>query len=124
MTVPRPFVWRKVRDFRPDIVHVVNPFFLGPFGLMFAKRLGVPTLASFHTDIARYAGHYGVGFISSALWAYMRNIHNRADVNLCPSTAIRKDLIDMALSVCVGGSAALTPNTLPLARVMKRCAPV
>lgn len=94
VSVPRPYVWHKVRDFRPDIVHVVNPFFLGPFGLMFAKRLGVPTLASFHTDVARYAGHYGVGFISSALWAYMRNIHNRADVNLCPSTAIRADLID------------------------------
>jgi glycosyltransferase involved in cell wall biosynthesis len=94
VNVPRPFVWRKVRDFRPDIVHVVNPFFLGPFGLMFARRLGVPTLASFHTDVARYADHYGVGFVASALWAYMRNIHNRADVNLCPSTAIRKDLID------------------------------
>lgn len=94
VNVPRPFVWRKLQAFRPDIVHVVNPFFLGPFGLMFARRLGVPTLASFHTDVARYAGHYGVGFVASALWAYMRNIHNRADVNLCPSTAIRKDLID------------------------------
>lgn len=61
---------------------------------MFARQLGVPTLASFHTDVARDVGHYGFGFISSPVWAYMRNIHNRADVNLCPSTAIRKDLID------------------------------
>lgn len=94
VNVPRPFVWRKVRDFRPDIVHVVNPFFLGPFGLMFARWLGVPTLASFHTDLARYAEHYGYGFIAPALWAYMRNVHNRAEVNLCTSTAIRKDLIE------------------------------
>ncbi|MCC6457232.1 MAG: glycosyltransferase family 1 protein [Caldilineaceae bacterium] len=94
VNVPRPFVWRRVRDFRPDVVHVVNPFFLGPFGLMFARWLGAPTLASFHTDLARYAHAYGYGFIAPALWAYMRNIHNRADVNLCTSTAIRKDLID------------------------------
>ncbi len=93
MNVPRPFVWRKLRDFRPDIVHVVNPIFLGPFGMLFARRLGVPTLASFHTDIARYAHHYGFGFGAPLLWRYMRAIHNAADVNLCPSTAIRQDLL-------------------------------
>jgi glycosyltransferase involved in cell wall biosynthesis len=93
INLPRPFVYRRLRDFRPDIVHVVNPFFLGPFGLLFARRLGVPTLASFHTDVARYATHYGWGFGAPLLWAYMRNIHNVADVNLCPSTAVRSDLI-------------------------------
>jgi len=93
ISLPRPFVWRRLRDFQPDIVHVVNPFFLGPFGLFFARRLGVPTLASFHTDVARYATHYGWGFGAPLLWAYMRNIHNTADVNLCPSTAVRRDLV-------------------------------
>ena len=93
MSFPRRRDYLKVRDFRPDIVHLVNPFFLGPFGLMFARRLGVPILASFHTDIARYADHYGFGWFSPVLWAYMRGIHNVADVNLCPSTAIRRDLI-------------------------------
>ncbi len=93
MNVPRPRVWRKLQEFRPNIVHVVNPFFLGPFGILFARRLGVPILASFHTDVARYAGHYGFSFGAPILWWYMRQIHNQADVNLCPSTAIRKDLI-------------------------------
>lgn len=94
INVPRPFVWRKLNEFRPDLVHVVNPFFLGPFGLGMARRMRKPLLASFHTDVARYVEHYGYGFIAPAVWAYMRNIHNQADVNLCPSTAIRKDLID------------------------------
>jgi glycosyltransferase involved in cell wall biosynthesis len=94
INIPRRRVWHKLHDFQPDIVHVVNPFFLGPFGLWFARRLGVPTLASFHTDLARYAAAYGFGFGAPVLWSYMRAIHNTADVNLCPSTAIRKDLID------------------------------
>lgn len=93
VSVPQPYVWQRVRAFHPDIVHVVNPFFMGPFGLYFARRLGVPTLASFHTDVARYASHYGFGFGAPILWAYMRNLHNRADVNLCPSTAVRRDLM-------------------------------
>ena len=93
MNIPRPRVWRKLQAFKPDIVHAVNPFFLGPFGMMGARRLGVPMLASFHTDVARYAGHYGFSFSEPILWWYMRTIHNQADVNLCPSTAIRADLI-------------------------------
>lgn len=91
--IPGKRIWRKLQDFRPDIVHVVNPMIMGPFGLGFARRMGVPTLASFHTDIARYAGHYGFGWSAPILWGYMRTIHNQADVNLCPSTAIRSDLI-------------------------------
>ncbi|MBK8050468.1 MAG: glycosyltransferase family 1 protein [Anaerolineales bacterium] len=89
---PRRFVWEKVRAFQPDLVHTVNPFLLGPFGMAYARLLHVPLVASFHTDLARYAEFYGAGFISPILWTYMRALHNRADVNLCPSSTIRNDL--------------------------------
>lgn len=92
INIPRRFVWEKVKAFQPDVIHVVNPFFLGPFGLSYARRLKVPTVASFHTDLARYAEHYGAGFIAPILWAYMRAVHNQADVNLCPSTTIHGEL--------------------------------
>ena len=86
-------MWRRVQAFQPDLVHVVNPFFLGPFGLAYARRLHVPVVASFHTDLARYAAAYGAGFVGPLLWRYLRALHNRADVNLCPSTAIRAELV-------------------------------
>lgn len=92
VNIPRRFVWEKVKAFQPDVIHVVNPFFLGPFGMSYARRLRVPVLASFHTDLARYAEHYGAGFVAPIVWGYLRAIHNRAHVNLCPSTAIRADL--------------------------------
>jgi glycosyltransferase involved in cell wall biosynthesis len=92
INIPRRFVWEKVSAFKPDLVHVVNPFFLGPFGMSYARRLRVPVVASFHTDLARYAQAYGYGFVAPLLWRYMRTLHNRADLNLCPSTAIHADL--------------------------------
>ncbi len=92
INIPRQFVWRKVSAFEPDLVHVVNPFFLGPFGMSYARRLRVPIVASFHTDLARYAQAYGYGFAAPLLWRYLRSLHNRAELNLCPSTAIRSDL--------------------------------
>ena len=92
INLPRRFVWEKVKAFQPDVIHVVNPFFLGPFGMSYARRLRVPVLASFHTDLARYAEHYGAGFLAPLVWGYMRAIHNRAHINLCPSSTIRADL--------------------------------
>lgn len=92
INIPRRFVWRKIAAFQPDLVHVVNPFFLGPFGMSYARRLRVPVVASFHTDLARYAEAYGCGFVAPVLWSYLRALHNRADLNLCPSTSIHADL--------------------------------
>lgn len=92
INVPRRFVWERIKAFQPDLVHVVNPVILGPFGLSYARRLKAPTVASFHTDLPRYAQFYGAGFVAPALWRYLRSLHNRADVNLCPSTAVRAEL--------------------------------
>lgn len=92
INVPRPRVWTKIKAFQPNLIHLVNPVVMGPFGLSYAKRLNVPTVASFHTDLPRYVEHYGLGFVSPMLRSYLRTIHNQADVNLCPSTAVRDDL--------------------------------
>ncbi len=92
INIPRQFIWDRVSEFQPDLIHMVNPVVLGPFGLSYARKLAVPTVASFHTDLPRYAHHYGVGFVAPAVWSYLRTIHNQADVNLCPSSAIRDDL--------------------------------
>lgn len=92
INIPRRFVWERIKTFQPDLIHVVNPVFLGPFGLSYARRLKTPTVASFHTDLPRYAQFYGAGFVAPAIWAYLRALHNRAAVNLCPSTAVRSEL--------------------------------
>lgn len=92
INIPRKRIWRHIEAFQPDLVHIVNPFFLGPFGLSYARRLNVPIVASFHTDLAKYVHHYGGGFIEPALWSYLRTIHNQAHLNLCPSTATLQDL--------------------------------
>lgn len=79
-------------DFQPDLVHIVNPAFLGLVGLRHARALGVPVVASYHTDLPGYAEAYGVGLLRDTLWAYFRWLHNQADLNLCPSDFTRKQL--------------------------------
>jgi len=92
VNIPKRRVWQRVKAFQPDLIHVVSPVFLGPFGLSYGRWMKLPVLASFHTDLAGYARHYGAGFIADPIWGYMRLVHNQADVNLCPSTVMRDEL--------------------------------
>lgn len=95
INIPRRIIYERLEAFQPDIIHTVNPFFLGPFGMSYAQRLNIPTIASYHTDLPRYVHHYhGGGFIEPAVWWYLRSLHNQAALNLCPSTATLKDLRD------------------------------
>lgn len=90
--VPRPRMLGVLRGFDPDIVHLASPALLGYGGLHAARRLGVPTVAVFQTDIAGFARSYGVGFTARAAWAWTRHLHSRADRTLAPSTAAMEDL--------------------------------
>jgi len=94
MVLPIVNVEQQLAAFQPDLVHLVNPALLGWVGLRHARALGVPVIASYHTDIPGYAERYGLGLLREPLWAYFRWIHNQADLNLCPSRFTRDELRD------------------------------
>ncbi|NPV84634.1 MAG: glycosyltransferase family 1 protein [Anaerolineae bacterium] len=79
-------------DFKPDVVHLVNPAVFGLAGLKAAKKRRIPIVASYHTDIPGFARRWGFSFIAKPLWDYFTWIHNQADLNLCPSQATRTEL--------------------------------
>ena len=74
-----------VTAFRPDIVHVATEFSMGLAGAKIARRLGVPLVASAHTNYDQYAGRYGMDWLVRPGWHYLRWFYGHADVVLCPS---------------------------------------
>lgn len=48
-------VWKHLRAFQPDIVHVTGPGHCGILGAMGAYTLGVPLAASWHTNLHEFA---------------------------------------------------------------------
>ncbi|AUW93008.1 glycosyltransferase family 1 protein [Sulfobacillus sp. hq2] len=89
---PTPRVTRYLREFSPDIVHVVNPFVLGIAGVWAARQLKCPLVASYHTNIAQYADFYHLGFTKPAVWGLLRLLHNQAVYNLATSAAIQNEI--------------------------------
>lgn len=97
LTLALPLAPRVVRDvgaFRPQVIHLVTEYSLGMTGLHTAVTLGVPTLASFHTNIPRYLPYYGFGWAGELCWRYLRWFHNQATATFCPSQTNRRELID------------------------------
>ena len=87
-----PGVGRALRGFGPDLIHAVNPFVLGSGAPLYAHRMGVPLVASYHTNVTTYARYYGLGIGEKAGRWWTRTLHNRAQINLCTSETTRKYL--------------------------------
>ncbi|MFJ1706382.1 glycosyltransferase family 4 protein [Kitasatospora sp. NPDC088346] len=83
-----------VAEHRPDLVHLASPFVLGARGARVARRLGLPSVAVYQTDLAGYAQAYrvGRGAGSALAWARIRAVHAAADRTLAPSTPAAQDL--------------------------------
>ena len=81
-----------LREWRPDIVHLAGPFVLGAQGLSVARALGIPIAAHYQTDLARYAGHYGLGAFTGLAWRRLLTIHNGCDVTFAPTASVAREL--------------------------------
>lgn len=90
--LPLPRVGRHLREFQPDVVHVVNPVLLGIAAVASCRRAGFPLVASYHTNVARYAAYYHLGWIAPILWWLLRRLHGSAAVNLATSSATCEEL--------------------------------
>lgn len=99
----RAMRWNTLRELdrvlsseRFDLVHVQTPFLAHYAGVRFARRLGVPVVATYHTLFEEYLFHY-VPFVPRDL---MRALARRLSVGQCdaldavvvPSTAMREVL--------------------------------
>jgi glycosyltransferase involved in cell wall biosynthesis len=77
-----------LRRFGPTVIHVSAPDALGWQAQSFARKLGVPVVASLHTRFETYFGYYGIGGFRRAAEAYLRHFYGRSDLVLVPSKEV------------------------------------
>ncbi|GAA5069149.1 phosphatidylinositol alpha 1,6-mannosyltransferase [Thermocatellispora tengchongensis] len=81
-----------LREFGPDVVHLASPAVLGAAGAAAARRLGVPSVAVFQTDLAGFARRYGLRGADRLIWSWLRHVHRHTARTLAPSTATLDEL--------------------------------
>lgn len=89
---PRTSMRRKLEEFQPDVLHILEPALLGIGGIYYAQELNIPLVVSYHTNLPAYLSYYRLGAIEGITWKLMRERHRRANLNLCTSTAMVEQL--------------------------------
>jgi glycosyltransferase involved in cell wall biosynthesis len=77
---------------RPHVVHIATEGPMGWSALAAARELGVPVATDFHTNFHTYSRHYGVGWLSRPVMAYLRHFHNRAACTMVPTAELADEL--------------------------------
>jgi phosphatidylinositol alpha 1,6-mannosyltransferase len=96
--LPGPRIRAALVRHQPDIVHLASPVFLGAHGAAAARRLGLPAVAVYQTDLPSYARAYHLGRAGQAFaWRWLRGIHNGAARTLAPSTVTATGLLGQGI---------------------------
>jgi phosphatidylinositol alpha 1,6-mannosyltransferase len=90
--LPGLHVQRIIEEFAPDVVHVASPFLLGAEAIAASRRLRIPTVAIFQTDVAGYARRNRLAAAVPLAWKILRRVHRDATLTLVPSSSTMRDL--------------------------------
>jgi 1,2-diacylglycerol 3-alpha-glucosyltransferase len=105
---PRQRHVERVADWRPDVVHVHTPGPAGLLGVLTARRLGLPLVHTYHTDLDAYVDAYRIPtrVLRVAVAAYRR----RLDEDPAPAED-RRALLGEGVRLLLGGADAVVVPT-------------
>lgn len=85
VALPLMAMRRIFREFKPDVIHVAAPFALGRQALRVARKLGIPGVAIYQTDISGYLQRYNLELLKPVVDQFVSSIHRQASITLAPT---------------------------------------
>jgi len=81
-------VRRDLAAFAPNVVHISSPDFGAQSAVKWARKIGLPVLASVHTRFETYPRYYHLGFLEPVIEALLRRLYRRCDALVTPSASM------------------------------------
>ena len=109
---------------RPDLVHIATEGPLSWSALQAAHILRLPVTSDFRTNFHSYCQHYGVGWLTKPIVAYLRKFHNRTAFTMVPTTEMKNQLEAMGfknLKVVARGIDTQLFHPSKRSEVMRKC---
>lgn len=101
------FAWRAthqieklIKNYKPDIIHLHHPFFLGASALTIAKKYGIPTVFTHHTLYEEYV-HYIPGplcILKPIIRYIVKQFCDQVDTIIVPSGSVKKYLLSQKVA--------------------------
>lgn len=82
----------ELEAYAPDLIHVVSPTPAAVWAQRWARRHGLPVVASFHTHFVSYFRYYGVRPLERFGWRALRRFYARCERVYAPSMSIIEEL--------------------------------
>ncbi len=92
VAVPNAIIEKRIKDFKPDVIHLGSPAIMSVYGMMLGRELNIPVVANYQTDLPGYARHYRAPLLQKPIRDWLRYIHNGCHLNLVPTETVKKDL--------------------------------
>ncbi len=86
-----------LEGFAPDVLHLASPLVLGGYTARVAKKLSIPTVSIYQTDIAGFARHYGMNVAHGSLRKLVGKIHSSTNRTLAPSSSAVNELTELGV---------------------------
>ena len=83
---------KKVEAFKPDLIHLSAPDWLGYSALRYALRRGIPAIASFHTRFDTYFSYYGLPWLDRAFSRYLGHFYRHCERVYAPSESMAQEM--------------------------------
>ena len=87
-----------VAHFDPHIVHIASPDIIGHRAATWARRRGIPVVASVHTRFETYFRYYRIGWLQTVGEAILRRLYTRCFEIYAPSESMAAVLTDQRMS--------------------------
>ena len=97
VAVPDMRYIQAVLEYKPDIIHISTPDFMGMVLYFFAKRFRIPVVFIHHSDINRVFNYFGLGFLHSIINSLLKVLYSGSVATYCPTQIYRKELMDMGV---------------------------
>lgn len=81
-------VRKDLEAFRPNVLHIASPDVSAHRAVSWARKQGIPILASVHTRFETYPRYYGLGFMEPVIEAMLRRLYRRCDALVAPSPSM------------------------------------
>ncbi len=99
---PKVHTKKVFNGFRPDVVHIHNPFMLGRSAMRYANRHGIPVVATNHLMPENFllnlkGSSWYYGWFYKRFWNYLVRFHNRAQFVTTPTPTALKFLTKYGL---------------------------
>ena len=89
---------RDLAEFRPNVLHVSAPDMSGHRAVTWARKRGIPVVASVHTRFETYMRYYHLGWTEPLIVAILRRFYRRCDALIAPSVSMTQLLHEQRMN--------------------------